>query len=51
MLRSVKTGQNQFVLKGTVGPTNDFMEPKNFFAKRLQELTHCQHYTRNSKSV
>ena len=46
--RSVKTDQNQFVLKKTALLPNDYQKPQNLLSKCLQELSHCQYNPRNT---
>ena len=49
-LRSMKTDQNQFVLKWIALLINDYQKPQNLFTKRSQELSHCQYPTWNISS-
>ena len=43
MLRSMKTDQNQFVLKWIALLPNDYQKPQKPLSKRSQELSHCQY--------
>ena len=47
MPRSVKTDQNQFILKKTALFPNDYQKPQNLLSKCLQELSHHQYNPRN----
>ena len=44
-LRSMKTGQSQFVLSGIV-THNDLWQLKNFFSEYPQKFSDCQYYPR-----
>jgi len=43
ILRSMKTGPSQFVLKQMTQYSNDCEEHQNSLTKCLQELTNCQY--------
>jgi len=45
MLRSMKTGQSQFILLEMV-THNDLQQLKKIFSKCLQKFSDCQHYSR-----
>ena len=47
-LRSVKTDQNQFILKWTVLLPNDYQKPQKPLLKCSQELSHHQYNPRNT---
>jgi len=51
MLRSMKTGSNQFALWGVVNVKNDFTKPQNIFAKCPKKFTHHQCHTQDSKAI
>ena len=51
ILRSVKTGPSQFVLKQMTQYNNDCEEYQNSFAKHLQELANHQYSSRVPNSV
>ena len=51
MPRSMTTGSNQFALWRVASRKCDFEKPQNPFAKHLQELSHSQHYPRDSVTL
>ena len=46
--RSMKTDQNQFILKWTALLPNDYQKPQKPLSKRLQELSHRQYNPQNT---
>ena len=46
--RSVKTDQNQFVLKRMALLPNDYQKPQNLLSKHSQELSHHQYNPQNT---
>ena len=50
MPRSVKTDQNQFVLKWMALLPNDYQKPQKPLSKHLQELSHRQYNPQNTSS-
>ena len=45
ILRSMKTGPNQFILREMVSSNNNHMKSQSFFAKCLEKFTYHQHHS------